>query len=323
VSDQVQSMGGEWITVDFKEDGAGAGGYAKESSEEFKAAQKATFARHARECDIIITTAAIPGRASPVLIEEYMLKDMKPGSVLVDLAALGGGNCACTKKGETYVYDGKVTVCGELDFPSKMARQASEMYANNMFNLIDHIKLADGKVNDILQNIDDVVNKRKEEVVTTQVVCSYQGGVITAPPPPMPSPPPKKEEGAEKAVIKKASLVSNSIFLTSQSLALFFALFMLLVAFLDNEILIQLMMVFMLAAWVGYMLVEGVHPALHTPLMSVSNAISGQVILGGIFMISSDNMVTAGLAGLAIFIASMNVFGGFMVTYKMLKMFFN
>jgi len=124
-------------------------------------------------------------------------------------------------------------------------------------------------------------------------------------------------------VIKKASLVSNSIFLTSQSLALFFALFMLLVAFLDNEILIQLMMVFMLAAWVGYMLVEGVHPALHTPLMSVSNAISGQVILGGIFMISSDNMVTAGLAGLAIFIASMNDFGGFMVTYKMLKMFFN
>merc|ERR1719486_1873011 len=99
---------------------------------------------------------------------------MKSGSVIIDLAALGGGNCSMTQKSKTIVHNGKVTICGELDFPSKMARQASEMYANNMFNLIDHIKLADGKVNDILQNIDDVVNKRKEEVVTTQVVCAYQ-----------------------------------------------------------------------------------------------------------------------------------------------------
>merc|ERR1712159_757674 len=115
---------------------------------------------------------------SPVLIEEYMIKDMKPGSVLVDLAALGGGNCSVTKKGETYVYDGKVTICGDLDFPSKMARQASEMYAMNMYNLIDHIAglgQAGGKADMVMSNIDAIVGreKTKEEVVTTQIVCAY------------------------------------------------------------------------------------------------------------------------------------------------------
>jgi len=277
----------------------------------------------------VITTAAIPGRPSPVLIEEYMIKDMKPGSVIVDLAALGGGNCSATKKGETYVHGGKVTICGALDFPSKMARQASEMYGMNMLNLLEHIAKAKdakaGSAADVLTNIDDVMNQKADEVVTAQVVCSYKGGVIQSPPPPMPSAPPAKkaDAGDQKVVIAKASVLSDSIFLTSQSMAIFFGVVMVIIALLDNDILINLMMVFMLAAWVGYMLVYGVHPALHTPLMSVSNAISGQVILGGIFMVSSKNMGTASLAAGAIFIASMNVFGGFMVTYKMLKMFFN
>jgi len=327
VSDQVESMGGKWITVDFKEEGDGAGGYAKESSAAFAEAQKATFHKHCKECDIIITTAAIPGRPSPKLIEEYMVQDMKPGSVIIDCAAMGGGNCTITKKGECYVYNGRVTINGELDFPSKMARQASEMFANNMFNLLEHIsKAADAKNGDcssILPNLEK--NQHKEggldEVVCTQIVCSYGGNVIKSPPPPMPTAPQKKPEAATKEAIAKASLVSDSIFMSHQFAMFAFTMVMLLIALLDNEILITLMMVFMLAAWVGYMLVYGVHPALHTPLMSVSNAISGQVILGGIFMLSSANDAMGIFGAIAVFIASLNVAGGFTVTYKMLLMF--
>merc|ERR1719356_2050559 len=139
VSDQVTSMGGKWIKVDFKEDGAGAGGYAKESSEAFQQAQKDTFHKHAKEVDIIISTAAIPGRKSPVLIEDYMGKDMKPGSVIVDLAAAGGGNCTLTKPGEKYTTDNGVTIIGYMDNPGRMASQASMMYAQNMYNLVNHI----------------------------------------------------------------------------------------------------------------------------------------------------------------------------------------
>ncbi|CAD7967521.1 unnamed protein product [Amoebophrya sp. A120] len=349
VSDQVESMGGTWITVDFKEEGAGAGGYAKESSEAFQEAQKQTFAKQCEQCDIVITTAAIPGRPSPKLIEKWMLDKMKPGSVIIDLAALGGGNCTETQKGKTYVTENAVTICGELDFPSKMARQASEMYANNMYNLLDHVMKAKdattGTAADVLPNL--VANQtlkpaaaeegaepaapkpELDEVVCTQVICAYEGKVITSPPPPMPSAPPKPptaKSGDKKVEIAKASLIGNSVLLSTQFMMFLFALLMLGVAFLDNEILIELMMVFMLAAWVGYMLVYGVHPALHTPLMSVSNAISGQVILGGIFMVSSENNDgningTAILGAFAVFIAAMNVAGGFAVTFKMLKMF--
>merc|ERR1719230_2072320 len=144
VSDQVKSMGGKWITVDFKEDGAGAGGYAKESSAAFQEAQKATFHKHCKEVDIIISTAAIPGRPSPKLIEDYMVKDMKPGSVIVDLAAAGGGNCTLTKPGQTYTTDNGVTIIGYLDGPGRMASQASQMYAQNMFNLVKHISPKEG-----------------------------------------------------------------------------------------------------------------------------------------------------------------------------------
>ncbi|CAD7951945.1 unnamed protein product [Amoebophrya sp. A25] len=332
VSDQVESMGGKWITVDFKEEGAGAGGYARESSAAFQDAQKQTFAKHCRECDIVLTTAAIPGRPSPKLIEGWMLDNMRPGSVIIDLGAVGGGNCTETKKGEVFVYDNKVTICGELDFPSKMARQASEMYANNMLNLLEHVakaKDASGTSSAVVENL--VANQKKEieEVVCTQIVAAYNGEVINAPPPPMPSPPPPKPAAApakSEQKIAKASLVSDSVLMSTQFFMFCFAVMMLGVAFLDNEILIQLMMVFMLAAWVGYMLVYGVHPALHTPLMSVSNAISGQVILGGIFMVSSENKdgdinATALLGAFAVFIAAMNVAGGFAVTFKMLQMF--
>ncbi len=310
VHDQVESMGGKWITVDFEEEGAGDGGYARESSAAFQEAQKACFAKHAQECDIIITTAAIPGRPSPRLLEDWMVKRMKAGSVIVDLGAVGGGNCALTKPGETFVWNQRVTICGDLDFTSKMARQASEMYANNIRSLLDHIALAgslpsktsmvsvpggaDAKIvaDAILPNLDANQRKELEDVVSTQVVCAYNGEVVQAPPPPMPSAPikkpdPKSPDGKKgaagaggqpaKVEIAHASLITDSVFASHQFLTFVFALVMVAIAFLDNEILIELMMVFMLAAWVGYMLVYGVHPALHTPLMSVSNAVHSYI----------------------------------------------
>jgi len=332
VSDQVESMGGKWITVDFEEEGAGGGGYAKESSQAFQEAQKATFHRHAKECDIIITTAAIPGRKSPVLIEEYMVKDMKPGSVIIDLAAMGGGNCQLTRKNETYLWEGKVTICGALDFPSRMAMQASDMFGTNMYNLYQHIAVAGAgakaDAGDVIPTIDKVMKKEMEEVVTSQVMCSYKGEVLNPGPPPMPAPPaPKKKEdpsGEKKAKgeIKKVSTMGDSFLTTSQfGSFLVFVVCVLLAVLVNDPTLIDLVLVFMLAAWVGYILVADVEPALHTPLMSVSNAISGQVILGGIVMVSSKTTGTAVLGVIACFVASINVFGGFVITLQMLDMF--
>merc|ERR1740130_1116951 len=151
VSDQVESMGAKWVTVDFEEDGAGTGGYAKESSAEFLKAQQATFHKVCKECDIVIATAAIPGRPSPRLIEDYMVRDMKPGSVIVDLAALGGGNCTMTKKDEVYVTPNGVTIIGYCGLPGMMPGQASAMFAQNMLNLVRHVAKKDATT--LLPNI--------------------------------------------------------------------------------------------------------------------------------------------------------------------------
>jgi len=336
VSDQVISMGGAWVTVDFKEEGAGVGGYAKESSEAFAQAQKETFHKVAKDCDIIITTAAIPGRRSPLLIEDYMVRDMKPGSVIIDLAAVGGGNCALTKKGETFVTENHVIVCGRTDFPSKMASQASTMYAQNMFNLYQHIatsKDKNGSAGDVLPVIVDVMDQKFDEVVTDQIMCTYKGVVRTPPPPPMPSAPQPKTEAAAPVVIKKVSVGGNSFWLTTQGMLVMLLYLATGLVFINHANLTELVLVFILSAWIGYMLVVDVAPSLHTPLMSVSNAISGQVILGGIMMVSAvstDNGdgidVTRGqiamtvLGCFAVFIASINIFGGFVITYQMLEM---
>lgn len=255
---------------------------------------------------------------------------MKAGSVIVDLASLGGGNCTMTQAGQTIVTENGVTIVGDLDFPSKMAPQSSQMYAQNMFNLLDHIGQANPQdkefsADKVLTNLTKIAEKQLSDVVCDQVICGYNGEVIQSPPPPSVTVAPGKPKAApgdgEKAVIAKASLVSNSVLLKHYMCMFYFVVLMVGVAFLDNEILIQLMLVFMLAAWVGYMLVYGVHPALHTPLMSVSNAISGQVILGGIFMVSSRESGTQVCAALATFIAAINVAGGFVVTGKMLRMY--
>merc|ERR1719265_1186804 len=200
VSDQAASLGASWITVDFKESGDGAGGYAKESSAEFQAAQKATFHKNLQECEIVITTAAIPGRASPVLIEEYMVKDMKPGSVIVDLAALGGGNCNITKKDQKYVTDNGVTIIGYTDLAGRMAQQASAMYANNLANLLGHISPKE-KAAGFFGSVDGALAAGEEgDIVTRSIVCTKDGKELEMPPPPQPTPPKPKAAAAQKVV---------------------------------------------------------------------------------------------------------------------------
>jgi len=327
IRDQVESMGAKWITVDFKESGSGEGGYAKESSQAFQAAQKATFYKHAKECDIIITTAAIPGRTSPVLIEDYMVRHMKPGSVIIDLAASGGGNCAVTKKGETYLFEGKVTICGATDFASRMAMQASEMYGTNMLNLYQHVATISGgkdaDAGDVIPTIQAVMHGSKDDVVTKQIMCTYEGEIMNPGPPPAPAPEIKRSpSNSSSEEIKKVSTFGDGFIFSSRfaALVVFFACLFLAIL-VNNENLIELSLIFMLSAWIGFMLVGKVEPALHTPLMSMSNAISGQVLYGGLVMVSSDSTGTMIFGVIACFAAAINIFGGFMVTIQMMKMF--
>lgn len=366
VKDQVESLGGQWIEVDFKEEGAGAGGYAKESSDAFKAAQKQTFHNHCKQVDIIITCAAIPGRDSPVLIEDYMVKDMRPGSVIVDCAAVGGGNCPhFTKKAkesgkEVYVTSGSVDGCSNitiisyLDFSSRMPEQASMMYAQNMRNLLFHVhgdkKLdADAektKAEKFIPNLDaalkehldltaaDLAEPPKEgeertkadkdviHAVMKHVICTHGGQMVKAPPPAAVSAPPgaKPPKTAAAAAAPKGEDSCPSwmaMFIT----ILFCGVLLWITAMVTPTLFVNLIMVFVLSAWVGYLLIGNVTPALHTPLMSVSNAISGQVILGGIFMVSSEDLGSKILAGSAVAVAAINITGGFVVSQRMLNMF--
>merc|ERR1719472_704176 len=173
-------MGGSWITVDFTEAGDGGGGYAKESSAEFQEAQKATFHKHCKECDIVITTAAIPGRPSPRLIEEYMVKDMKPGSVIVDLAALGGGNCTVTKKDELYTTENGVTIIGYTGLAGMMPGQSSAMYGQNMVNLVRHIAKKDATA--LLPNINkELTAGESGDIIVRSVVCCKNGQLLVQP----------------------------------------------------------------------------------------------------------------------------------------------
>jgi len=321
VSDQVVSMGAKWITVDFKEDGAGEGGYAKESSAAFLETQRATFAKHCRECDIVITTAAIPGRPSPKLIEDYMVKDMKPGSVIVDLAAAGGGNCTMTKPGEKYVTDNGVTIIGYTDGPGRMAQQASQMYAQNMFNLVKHISPKEG-AEALLPNIDKhLAAGDAGDIITRSIVCCKDGEVLTMPPPPQPTPAkPKKEVAAKKEAappdpfkeaMNKALVVSGA---TAGVLG------MGLGAVGDAAMMSQLG-VFTLAGAAGYQVVWGVAHALHTPLMSVTNAISGTTAIGGLMLMGTANPGASVLAGSAVAVSAVNIVGGFIVSQRMLDLF--
>lgn len=332
IRDQVASLGAKWINVDFKEDASGSGGYAKESSQAFQNAQLDTFHKYMQVCNIVITTAAIPGRPSPVLIKEWMLNDMQPGSVIIDLGALGGGNCEATRKDECYLYRDNVWIFGYTDMQSRMAKQASAMYSNNLVHLFDELGRGDGfesRMDWALGEMDDI--QRGITVVHL--------GEVTFPPPKLAEPsgpssgkkaPPPKKENAEAPPQQEASWLDHSISIGDQEILsmreffymILFAVFALMLGLVAPENFVSLLFILMLACAVGLLLVGGVQPALHTPLMSVSNAISGQVILGAMFQVSAPKMSFTMLMGAcAVFVASINIVGGFAVTQRMLGMY--
>ncbi len=320
VAEQIESMGAEFVYLDFEEqqqDGAATGGYAAPSSPEFREAQLKKFRELAPDMDIVITTALIPGRDAPKLWLADMVAAMKRGSVVVDLAAERGGNCDLTVKDEKIVTENGVTVIGYTDFPSKMAAQSSQLYATNIRHMMT----------DLTPGKDGVVNHNMEDDVIRGATVTHQGAITFPPPPPKvaaiaaakPKEKPKEltpEEirAAEKAAFKKAT--RNQITL----LAVGTALLLTVGAFAPASFMAHFV-VFVLACFVGFQVIWNVSHSLHTPLMAVTNAVSGIVILGALLQIGSGNWLVVILAALSVLIASINIVGGFLVTRRMLAMF--
>jgi NAD(P) transhydrogenase subunit alpha len=326
VGDQVKSMGGEFVTVDYQEEGAGVGGYAKVMSAGFLKAQAEVFAKQAKDVDIIITTALIPGKPAPKLITADMVKSMKPGSVIVDLAAEQGGNCELTEPHRVSVKHG-VTLIGYSDLPSRLARQSSTLYATNLFRLAEELcKAKDGVIN---------VNMEDEVIRGTTVV---KEGHITWPPPAprLSAAPPAaaKPAAAPPAARKGLGHGAAAAPASARSMAVMFAVAAALFWFIGANApaaFLAHFTVFVLACFVGYMVVWNVTPALHTPLMSVTNAISSIIAIGALIQIAPPFAAQAGaerpedwirwLAIVGIGLTAINMFGGFAVTQRMLQMF--
>jgi NAD(P) transhydrogenase subunit alpha len=308
VKEQVESMDAEFLMLDFEdEDGTGEGGYAKVMSDEFIAAEMALFAEQAKEVDIIITTALIPGRPAPRLILAEHVGLMKDGSVIVDLAAETGGNCELTEPDEVVVKDG-VTIIGYTDLPSRLAAQSSQLYATNLRHLLtDMTPEKDG----------NIVVDYEDEVVRGATVC--RGGETTYPPPApkLSAAPPKAAEPEPAPVVekKKPSIVGPIVAVAVAALAL------LGLGSVAPPDFMAHFTVFVLACFVGYMVIWNVTPALHTPLMSVTNAISSIIVIGALLQISSADNVIMWIAAATILITSINIAGGFAVTRRMLEMF--
>jgi len=307
VRDQVKSMGAEFLELRVEEEGEGGGGYAKEMSPAFIAAEMALFAAQAKDVDIIITTALIPNRPAPVLITEDMVKSMKKGSVIVDLAAENGGNCALTQPGQV-VQEHGVHIIGYIDLPSRLAPTASVLYGNNLAYLLEDLGGAANFHIDI-----------NDEVVRNSLIVHE--GVVVWPPPkkdppaaaaqPAPAPAPTLAHDAQPK-----SRTGFAVTVAIAALALWGVGFVAPPAFLSH------LTVFALAVIVGWQVVWNVTPALHTPLMSVTNAISGIIVVGGMLTVSGPPSSPAVMLGAAaILLASINIAGGFLVTQRMLRMF--
>ncbi|CAL1152137.1 unnamed protein product, partial [Cladocopium goreaui] len=317
VSDQVQSMGAKWVSVDFKESGEGAGGYAKESSDAFKKVQQETFKKVLSEVDIAISTAAIPGRPSPLLITKDAVMAMKPGSVIVDLAAIGGGNCELTKLNETYTTDNGVTIIGFANLPARMAEQASAMYAQNMANLLRHVH-AKGKAAAFIPNLYGALDQGEEgDIVSRSIVCCKSGNPVAMPPPPQPTPIKPKPVSAQEQAKKTANPFNTA--LISATVLTFTCCCM---VGLGEGVSTSLLSTFLLAGAAGYQAVWGVAHALHTPLMSVTNAISGMTAIGGLLLLDrSSSWFAQFLALIAVLVSAVNIIGGFVVSQRMLNLF--
>ncbi|MDO9568963.1 MAG: Re/Si-specific NAD(P)(+) transhydrogenase subunit alpha [Hydrogenophaga sp.] len=320
VADQVVSLGGEFVKVDYEEEGSGGGGYAKVMSEGFQAAQREMYAKQAREVDIIITTALIPGKPAPKLITAELVQSMKPGSVIVDMAAEQGGNCELTVPGEAVVRHG-VTIVGYTDLASRMARQSSTLYGTNLFRLTEELcKTKDGVIN---------VNMQDDAIRGLTVI---KNGEITWPAPPLVVAPKPAPKPAAAVAAKKGHghgepsgpMPAGKLAIVAGVTAVLFAL----VGAYAPAAFLSHFTVFVLACFVGYMVVWNVKPALHTPLMSVTNAISSIIAIGALVQISPlahaterPNTLIIGLAALALVLTAINMFGGFAVTQRMLAMF--
>ncbi|MDA0705789.1 MAG: Re/Si-specific NAD(P)(+) transhydrogenase subunit alpha [Proteobacteria bacterium] len=307
VKEQVESMDAEFLMLEFSdEDGSGEGGYAKTMSAEFIAAEMALFAEQAKDVDIIITTALIPGKPAPRLITAEMVASMKDGSVVVDLAAEQGGNCELTEKDQVVVRHG-VSIIGYTDLPSRLAAQASQLYGTNLRHLLT--ELCPEKNGTINVNMED-------EVIRGVTVCT--GGVKTWPPPAAKlSAAPTKAAAAPVPVKveKKPSLFGPIAAAVIGGLAL------LGLGAVAPESFMAHFTVFVLACFIGYMVIWNVSPALHTPLMSVTNAISSIIIIGALLQISSTDEIIKWIAAFTILLTSINIAGGFAVTRRMLEMF--
>jgi NAD(P) transhydrogenase subunit alpha len=309
VKEQVESMDAEFLMLEFEddEDGAGEGGYAKTMSAEFIKAEMALFAEQAREVDIIITTALIPGRPAPELITADMVASMKDGSVIVDLAAEQGGNCELTVPDSIVKTDNGVSIIGYTDLPSRLAAQSSQLYATNLRHLLTD--MTPGKDGNIVVDFND-------EVVRGATVC--KDGETTWPPPaPKLSAAPPKAEPAPIPVVavEKRSVMGPIAGMIIGGLALLGLGAVAPDSFMDH------FTVFVLACFVGYMVIWNVSPALHTPLMSVTNAISSIIIIGALLQISATDKLIMWIAVTTTLVTAINIAGGFAVTRRMLEMF--
>ncbi|WP_085421479.1 Re/Si-specific NAD(P)(+) transhydrogenase subunit alpha [Xaviernesmea oryzae] len=320
VAEQIESIGAEFVYLDFtgdQQDGATTGGYAAPSSPEFREKQLAKFRELAPEIDIVITTALIPGRDAPKLWLADMVAAMKPGSVIVDLAAERGGNCDLTVADQRVVSDNGVVVIGYTDFPSRMAAQSSTLYATNIRHMLTD--LTPGKDGKIVHNMED-------DVIRGATV-TFEGAITFPPPPPkiaaiaaqkpkekVKEPTPEEKRATEAAAFKAQT--KNQFIL----LAVGTALLLLVGAFAPSAFMSHFV-VFVLACFVGFQVIWNVSHSLHTPLMAVTNAVSGIVVLGALLQIGSGNWLVVMLAALSVLIATINIVGGFLVTRRMLAMF--
>jgi len=309
--DQVHSMGAEFLEINIAEEGEGKGGYAKEMSDSFLQAEMALFAQQAMQVDIIITTALIPGKPAPKLITQGMVESMKPGSVIVDLAAEQGGNCSLTQPGKIVHHKG-VTIVGYTDLPSRMANMSSQLYGSTIVALLEELKNEEGMHVDL------------DDQVVRGAIVLHEGKLMYPPPtPPAPPEPGVPTKSMAAAVVHSNANAAengdkgfNPIWLAIAGIILIG------VGWIAPASTLAHFTVFMLACFVGWQVIWNVKPALHTPLMSVTNAISGIILVGGMLQLSGASInLTTILGAVAVLIAAINIAGGFLVTNRMLAMF--
>ena len=307
VGEQVESMGAEFLRIDIEQGGPSADGYARETTADFDAKAAELYAAQAADVDIIITTALIPGRPAPRLITEDMVASMKPGSVVVDMAASNGGNVAGTVADQKVVTDNGVTILGYTDLPGRLPTQASQLFGTNLVNLLKLV--TPGKDGELALDLDDPVQRGMTVV--------RDGEVLWPPPPVQVSAAPAAVAAPVEPKPAKVPMSANR---RLGYLGIAAAVF-LLIASVSPEPFLGHFMVFMLSVVIGFYVIGNVHHALHTPLMSVTNAISGIIVVGAILQIGHDSVAVSVLAFIGILVASINVFGGFRVTARMLQMF--